>query len=43
MDGLTSDDELELKSNIVRALVGQVEIWMDPQYDLWYVEPPALL
>ena len=38
MDGSTSDDELELKSNIVRALVGQVEIWMDPQYDLWYVE-----
>jgi len=28
-------DELELRSNIVRALVGQVEIWMDPSYDLW--------
>jgi len=28
-------DEAELKSNVVRALVGQVEIWMDPQYDLW--------
>ncbi|TEB34724.1 TPR-like protein [Coprinellus micaceus] len=40
MDGLTSDDELELKSNIVRALVGQVEIWMDPQYDLCF-EPEA--
>lgn len=30
-----SDDEIELKSNIVRALIGQVEIWMDPSYDLW--------
>ena len=37
MDSSISEDELELKSNIVRALVGQVEIWMDPQYDLWYV------
>ncbi|KAJ7707704.1 hypothetical protein B0H17DRAFT_1192156 [Mycena rosella] len=32
---LPRDDEAELKSNIVRALVGQVEIWMDPSYDLW--------
>ncbi|KAJ7494756.1 hypothetical protein B0H11DRAFT_1717129 [Mycena galericulata] len=31
---LPRDDEAELKSNIVRALVGQVEIWMDPSYDL---------
>lgn len=30
------NDEAELKTNIVRALVGQVEIWMDPTYDLWY-------
>src|ERR1700729_3976447 len=30
-------DESELKSNIVRAYVGMVEIWMDPSYDLWYV------
>lgn len=29
-------DEDEIKSNTVRALVGQVEIWMDPSYDLWY-------
>lgn len=29
-------DEAELKNSIVRALVGQVEIWMDPSYDLWY-------
>ena len=36
-EGTGSDDELEIKSNIVRALVGQVEIWMDPQYDLWCV------
>lgn len=37
-DGSGGEDELEAKNNIVRALVGQVEIWMDPQYDLWYVE-----
>jgi len=30
-------DEAELKTSIVRALVGQVEIWMDPSYDLWYI------
>ncbi len=30
-----ADDEMEIKANIVRALVGQVEIWMDPSYDLW--------
>ncbi|TFK40383.1 hypothetical protein BDQ12DRAFT_697745 [Crucibulum laeve] len=34
------NDEAELKSNIVRALVGQVEIWMDPSYDLCF-EPEA--
>ena len=21
----------------MRALIGMVEIWMDPSYDLWYV------
>lgn len=31
------DDEDELKANIVRALIGMVEIWMDPSYDLWWV------
>lgn len=31
----SKNDEAELKSNIVRAMVGQVEIWMDPSYDLW--------
>lgn len=31
-----SSDDAEVKGNIVRALVGQVEIWMDPSYDLWY-------
>lgn len=31
------DDESDLQSNIVRALIGQVEIWMDPSYDLWCV------
>ncbi|KAF8917454.1 hypothetical protein CPB85DRAFT_1285976 [Mucidula mucida] len=35
-----ADDEMEIKANIVRALVGQVEIWMDPSYDLCY-EPDA--
>ena len=35
-DGLGRiDDEGELKRNIVRALIGMVEIWMDPSYDLW--------
>ena len=29
------NNETELKANIVRALIGQVEIWMDPSYDLW--------
>jgi hypothetical protein len=31
------NDEAEIKGNIVRALIGQVEIWMDPSYDLWQV------
>lgn len=30
-------DETEVKSNIVRAYIGMVEIWMDPGYDLWCV------
>ena len=29
------NNETELKADIVRALIGQVEIWMDPSYDLW--------
>jgi len=29
------NNETELKANVVRALIGQVEIWMDPSYDLW--------
>lgn len=29
------NDENELKNNIVRTFVGMVEIWMDPNYDLW--------
>lgn len=33
----SSDDEAEVKSNVVRALIGMVEIWMDPSYDLWCV------
>ncbi|KAJ7066981.1 hypothetical protein C8F01DRAFT_1119840 [Mycena amicta] len=35
-----SDDEAELKGYIVRALIGQVEIWMDPSYDLCF-DPAA--
>ena len=35
-DESEASDEAEVKGNIVRALVGQVEIWMDPSYDLWY-------
>ena len=31
-------DEAEIKGNVVRALIGQVEIWMDPSYDLWQVQ-----
>jgi hypothetical protein len=28
-------DEDETRRTIVCALIGQVEIWMDPAYDLW--------
>ncbi|KAJ8461797.1 hypothetical protein ONZ51_g11309 [Trametes cubensis] len=35
-----TDDESELKRNIVRALIGMVEIWMDPSYDLCF-DPAA--
>ncbi|EAU85476.1 hypothetical protein CC1G_06377 [Coprinopsis cinerea okayama7 len=38
--GIPSEDEIEMKSNVVRALVGQVELWMDPRYDLCF-EPEA--
>ncbi|KAG9224914.1 hypothetical protein CCMSSC00406_0001935 [Pleurotus cornucopiae] len=33
-------DDSEIKSNIVRALIAMVEIWMDPSYDLCF-EPDA--
>jgi hypothetical protein len=36
LDDYGRNNEVELKGNIVRAFVGQVEIWMDPSYDLWY-------
>ncbi|KAH9850375.1 hypothetical protein C2E23DRAFT_836255 [Lenzites betulinus] len=36
----TNDDEAEVKRNIVRALIGMVEIWMDPSYDLCF-DPAA--
>ncbi|KAG7089599.1 hypothetical protein E1B28_011266 [Marasmius oreades] len=31
-----NDDDLELRTNIVRAFIGQVEIWMDPSHDLCF-------
>jgi tetratricopeptide (TPR) repeat protein len=31
------DEERETRSSIVKALVGMVEIWMDPQHELWLV------
>ena len=34
---IAQNDEAEIKGNLVRALIGQVEIWMDPSYDLWQV------
>ncbi|KAF8199620.1 hypothetical protein BJ912DRAFT_949700 [Pholiota molesta] len=39
-DGESAKDEAEIKSGIVQALVSQVEIWMDPSYDLCF-EPEA--
>jgi hypothetical protein len=33
-DGVS--DEQNTKNAIVRALIGMVEIWMDPSYELWY-------
>ncbi|KAG5643011.1 hypothetical protein DXG03_001749 [Asterophora parasitica] len=39
-DETSKSDEAEHRNNIVRALVGQVEIWMDPSYDLCF-EPDA--
>ncbi|KAI0926119.1 hypothetical protein AcW1_008371 [Taiwanofungus camphoratus] len=36
----STDDETELRQNIVRALIGMVEIWMDPSYDLCF-DPAA--
>ncbi|KAI9060656.1 TPR-like protein [Trametes sanguinea] len=35
-----TDDEADVKRNIVRALIGMVEIWMDPSYDLCF-DPAA--
>jgi hypothetical protein len=37
IDESSKNDEAEIKGNIVRALISQAEIWMDPSYDLWYV------
>jgi len=35
VNSLVKSDEDETRRTIVRALIGQVEIWMDPAYDLW--------
>jgi tetratricopeptide (TPR) repeat protein len=37
---LANNDEDETKRTIARALIGQVEIWMDPAYDLCF-DPAA--
>jgi hypothetical protein len=37
IQGDEHEGEDEVKSNIVRAYIGMVEIWMDPEYDLWCV------
>ncbi|KAG6890120.1 hypothetical protein C0992_003073 [Termitomyces sp. T32_za158] len=39
-DESSKNDEAELRSTIVQAFIGQVEIWMDPSYDLCF-EPDA--
>jgi hypothetical protein len=39
IDENSKNDDDEIKSNTIRALISQVEIWMDPSYDLWYVIP----
>jgi hypothetical protein len=36
------EEESQLRKNIAAALVGMVEIWMDPRYDLWSVETSCL-
>ena len=41
-DENSKNDDDEIKSNIIRALIGQVEIWMDPSYDLWYVNESVI-
>ncbi|KAH9935263.1 TPR-like protein [Amylocystis lapponica] len=40
VDAGDDDDRTEVKHNIVRALIGMVEIWMDPSYDLCF-DPAA--
>ncbi|KAG6812957.1 hypothetical protein H0H92_015076 [Tricholoma furcatifolium] len=39
-DETSKNDEIELRNSIVRAFIGQVEVWMDPSYDLCF-EPDA--
>ncbi|KAI9566812.1 hypothetical protein HD554DRAFT_2205794 [Boletus coccyginus] len=36
----SEEDDAEIKGNIVRAYLGMVEMWMDPEYDLC-VDPAA--
>ncbi|EIW57553.1 uncharacterized protein TRAVEDRAFT_169445 [Trametes versicolor FP-101664 SS1] len=35
-----NDDDAEIRRSIVRAIIGMVEIWMDPSYDLCF-DPAA--
>ncbi|KAF9223373.1 hypothetical protein BS17DRAFT_781757 [Gyrodon lividus] len=37
---MEDDDDHEIKSNIIRAYLGMVEIWMDPEHDLCF-DPAA--
>ena len=37
VDPVNTNDDEETRRSIVRALIGMVEIWMDPSYNLWSV------
>ncbi|KAG9308401.1 TPR-like protein [Chiua virens] len=39
-NSISEEDDAEIKGNLVRAYLGMVEIWMDPEYDLC-VNPAA--
>jgi hypothetical protein len=35
INSTTKNDDEDTRRTIVRALIGQVEIWMDPTHELW--------